>query len=261
MIEIKNLQAGYDKTIILPNISLTIPRNKITALIGQNGCGKSTLLKTISRILPAQKGTISLDGKDMQKMSHKEIAKKMAVLPQSPTAPEYLTVKELVSYGRFPYQKPLSSLTKEDHEIISWAMEKTGVYDWKDHKVSALSGQRQRAWIAMVLAQKSDILILDEPTTYLDISYQLEILELLKELNLEHQLTVVMVLHELNHAAKFADHIIGLKKGTLIFEGAPMEVITKENLNKLYDINAQLMYDTTQSYPICFDYSLQNKTH
>ena len=119
MIEIKNLQAGYDKTIILPNISLTIPRNKITALIGQNGCGKSTLLKTISRILPAQKGTISLDGKDMQKMSHKEIAKKMAVLPQSPTAPEYLTVKELVSYGRFPYQKPLSSLTKEDHEIIS----------------------------------------------------------------------------------------------------------------------------------------------
>lgn len=261
MIEIKNLQAGYDKTIILPNISLTIPRNKITALIGQNGCGKSTLLKTISRILPAQKGTISLDGKDMQKMSHKEIAKKMAVLPQSPTAPEYLTVKELVSYGRFPYQKPLSSLTK-DHEIISWAMEKTGVYEWKDHKVSALSGgQRQRAWIAMVLAQKSDILILDEPTTYLDISYQLEILELLKELNLEHQLTVVMVLHELNHAAKFADHIIGLKKGTLIFEGAPMEVITKENLNKLYDINAQLMYDTTQSYPICFDYSLQNKTH
>ena len=160
MIEIKNLQAGYDKTIILPNISLTIPRNKITALIGQNGCGKSTLLKTISRILPAQKGTISLDGKDMQKMSHKEIAKKMAVLPQSPTAPEYLTVKELVSYGRFPYQKPLSSLTKEDHEIISWAMEKTGVYEWKDHKVSALSGgQRQRAWIAMVLAQKSDILI------------------------------------------------------------------------------------------------------
>ena len=262
MIEIKNLQAGYDKTIILPNISLTIPRNKITALIGQNGCGKSTLLKTISRILPAQKGTISLDGKDMQKMSHKEIAKKMAVLPQSPTAPEYLTVKELVSYGRFPYQKPLSSLTKEDHEIISWVMEKTGVYEWKDHKVSALSGgQRQRAWIAMVLAQKSDILILDEPTTYLDISYQLEILELLKELNLEHQLTVVMVLHELNHAAKFADHIIGLKKGTLIFEGAPMEVITKENLNKLYDINAQLMYDTTQSYPICFDYSLQNKTH
>ena len=141
-------------------------------------------------------------------------------------------------------------------------MEKTGVYEWKDHKVSALSGgQRQRAWIATVLAQKSNILILDEPTTYLDISYQLEILELLKELNLEHQLTVVMVLHELNHAAKFADHIIGLKKGTLIFEGAPMEVITKENLNKLYDINAQLMYDTTQSYPICFDYSLQNKTH
>ena len=110
MIEIKNLQAGYDKTIILPNISLTIPRNKITALIGQNGCGKSTLLKTISRILPAQKGTISLDGKDMQKMSHKEIAKKMAVLPQSPTAPEYLTVKELVSYGRFPYQKKIMKL-------------------------------------------------------------------------------------------------------------------------------------------------------
>lgn len=262
MIELKNVQAGYDKTIILPDISLTIPKHKITVFIGQNGCGKSTLLKTIARVLPLQKGNIYIDGETMKKVPHKTLSKKMAVLPQNPTAPAYLSVEELVSFGRYPYQKPLSSLTKEDHEIINWAMKKTGVYEWRKQRVEALSGgQRQRVWIAMVLAQKSELLLLDEPTTYLDISYQLEILELLKELNLEHSLTVVMVLHEINHAAKFADHIIGLKKGELLFQGSPMEVITKDNLDNLYDIDTQIIYDETKNYPICFDYTLQSKSY
>ena len=196
-IEIKDLKVSYDDRVIIPNANLKIPSNKITMLIGPNGCGKSTMLKSIARIIPVQNGQILLHGKDMKKIPQRELAKQMAVLPQSPIVPEGILVKDLVAYGRFPYQKPLSGLKKEDHEIIQWAMEKTGVSDLKDRKVEELSGgQRQRVWISLALAQKTNVLILDEPTTYLDMAHQLEILELLKKLNEEEKQNIELTKYE-----------------------------------------------------------------
>lgn len=256
-IEIKNLQAAYEDIVIIPCANLTMPEGKITMLIGPNGCGKSTLLKSAARILPVKKGEVLLDGKNMKKMNQKAIARKMAVLPQSPLVPEGILVKDLVGYGRFPYQKPMSGLGKKDHEIINWAMKKTDVYDLRNQKAEELSGgQRQRVWIALALAQKTDILLLDEPTTYLDMAHQLEILKLLKKLNEEENTTIIMVIHELNLACKFADHMIGMKKGEIIFEGSPEEVIYENNLRKLYEIEAVLIKNKEKGYPICTDYSL-----
>lgn len=256
-IEMKNLQAAYEDNIIIPCANLVIPEGKITMMIGQNGCGKSTLLKSAARILPVKKGEILLDGQNMKKMNQKAIARKMAVLPQSPLVPEGILVKDLVGYGRFPYRRPMSGLTKEDHEIIAWAMEKTSVSDLKDQKVEELSGgQRQRVWISLALAQKTDILLLDEPTTYLDMAHQLEILELLRKLNEEEQTTILMVIHELNLASKFADHIVGIKKGEILFEGSPEDVIHADNLRRLYEIDAVLVKNQEKGYPICMDYSL-----
>ena len=182
----------------------------------------------------------------------------MAVLPQSPQVPEGLLVKELVAYGRFPYQKPVGGLTEHDHQVIRWAMEATGILALKDRRADSLSGgQRQRAWIAMALAQQTGILVLDEPTTYLDMSHQLEILSLLKELNQKNQTTIVMVIHEINHASRFADHIIGMKEGQMVFEGTPADVITEQNLKTLYGIRAKLTLSKDGTYPICTEYELE----
>lgn len=256
-IEIKNLQAAYDDKIIIPNASLVIPEGKITMMIGQNGCGKSTLLKSIARILPVKKGEILLDGKNMKEIPLKSTAKRMAFLPQSPIVPEGILVKDLVGYGRFPYHKPMRGMSKEDHEIIAWAMDRTGVYDLKDQKADELSGgQRQRVWISLALAQKTDILLLDEPTTYLDMAHQLEILELLQKLNEEEKTSIIMVIHELNLACKFADHMIGMKQGEILFEGPVAEVIHPENLRRLYEIEAVLAENKEKGYPVCMDYSL-----
>lgn len=256
-IEIAGLQAGYDHKIVINELDLKIPTGEFTMMIGANGCGKSTLLKTLCRILPARRGVITLNGTELKKQSSKEIARQMAVLPQHPSVPSGIRVKDLVAYGRFPYQSPMSGLGKHDLEMIDWAMEATGITDFKDALVDSLSGgQRQRAWIAMTLAQETPILVLDEPTTYLDMAHQLEILELLRKLNQEHHLTIIMVLHELNNAAKFATHLVGLKDGNIIFEGKPLDVITKENLKIIYNIDASLQLDRTGSYPICTDFEL-----
>lgn len=256
-IVINNLKAAYEDRIVIPCASLSFPEGKITMMIGPNGCGKSTLLKSVAGILPAKKGEILLDGENIRKIHRKALAKKLAVLPQSPIVPEGISVRDLVAYGRFPYQKPLSGLKKEDHKIIEWAMEKTGVSELADQKVEELSGgQRQRVWISLSLAQKTGILILDEPTTYLDIAHQMEILELLRRLNKDEKTTIIMVIHELNHAAKYADHIIGMRDGQIIFEGKPAGVINQENLRNLYQIEAVLTHNKERGYPICVDYSL-----
>jgi len=256
-IEINDLQASYEDNIIIDSLDLKIPKNKVTMIIGSNGCGKSTLLKCISRLLIPDKGQISINGSEIKKRASKELAKTMAVLPQSPSAPGGLLVRELVSYGRFPYQKPMGGLKKDDIEIINRSMEVTGIIEYADRPLDSLSGgQRQRAWIAMVLAQETEILILDEPTTYLDISHQLEILTLLKELNEKFNRTVVMVLHELNNAAKFADHLIGLKSGNVVFEGSPKAVVNCENLRILYGVNSSIQLDSTGTYPVCVDFQL-----
>lgn len=256
-IEVKGLKVGYDDTIIIPNMNLSLPKGKLSIIIGSNGCGKSTLLKSIGRILKPYSGEIKLDGASIKKMAPKEIAKKMAILPQNPVVPQKISVKELVTFGRYPYQKAFSSLSKEDHEIIEWAMKETDTFDLRDRDVNQLSGgQRQRVWIAMTLAQKTDIMILDEPTTYLDMAHQLEVLTLLRKINQKNQTTIVIVMHELNLAAKFADHLIGLHKGQLIFEGRPVDVITKDNLKKIYKIDAKIDMSANGAYPVCTDYEM-----
>lgn len=254
-IELRDVQIAYDDTVVVPKANLCIPEGRVTMLIGPNGCGKSTTLKAIARILPLKGGTILLHGEDMSRMSQKAVARKAAVLPQSPTVPEGINVRDLVAYGRFPYQRPLSGLKKEDHDIIDWAMRRTGVFELADRRVDELSGgQRQRVWIALTLAQKTDVMIFDEPTTYLDIAHQLEVLELLRSLNREDGATIVVVIHELNLAAKFADNIVGMKAGQIQFEGAPADVVNEENLRTLYDIDAEIVRDPARGYPVCVDY-------
>ena len=256
-IRVENLTVSYEDNIIIQDMNLSIPKGKISIIIGGNGCGKSTLLKTISRINKPSKGDIFINGKNIKTVIEKEIAKEVAFLPQGPVCPGGLTVRQLVAYGRFPHQKMTGGLSSQDKEVIDWAIEQTGLKDFADRGVENLSGgQRQRAWIAMTLAQETDIIMLDEPTTYLDLSYQLEVLEILQRLNKERQITVVIVLHEINNAFRFAHNIIGLKKGKIICEGSPMDVITKETLMTIYGIEASLQKSNSGDYPICVEYEL-----
>ncbi|MDO5294782.1 MAG: ABC transporter ATP-binding protein [bacterium] len=256
-VEVKDLQVGYDDNIIIENLNLTVPKGEITMIIGANGCGKSTLLKSIGRILTPKRGEVHVNGVEIKKQASKELAKQMAVLPQNPQVPSGLLVRELVAYGRAPYQKAFGGLSQEDYEMVDWAMKATGIHEFADRQIDALSGgQRQRAWIAMAIAQGTEILILDEPTTYLDMAHQLEILKLLQQINKDYKRTIIMVLHELNNATKFATHLIGMKKGSVVFEGKPKDVITKENLKTLYGIDATLMFDEALGYPICVDFDL-----
>lgn len=257
MIDIKDLRVAYDETIIIDSLNVAIPKGKLTMIIGTNGCGKSTLLKSIARIIHPKKGHIKIDGRTIKQHAFKELAKKMAVLPQSPVVPSGLLVKELVAYGRFPYLSPMGGLTCHDIEMVDWALQVTNMSEFSERSVDSLSGgQRQRVWIAMALAQETEIIVLDEPTTYLDMAHQLEILSLLKKLNEEQGRTIIVVLHELNNATKFADYIIGMKKGEIVFEGKPLEVVNEENLFKLYGIHATLQLDESGQYPICVDFEL-----
>lgn len=256
-IQVKDLSVAYEEKLIIENMNLSIPKGEISIIIGANGCGKSTLLKTIARILKPRKGNIFINGKDVKTSKAKTLAKEVAVLPQSPVCPGGLTVKELIAYGRFPHQKTIAGLSVRDNEVINWAIKETGLEEFADRRVDSLSGgQRQRAWIAMTLAQETDIILLDEPTTYLDMSYQLEVLLLLKKLNEEKKITIVIVLHELNNACRFADNIIGLKKGEIICEGKPSDVITNESLQEIYGIDAVLQMSNSGDYPICMEFEL-----
>ncbi|GIO68897.1 ABC transporter ATP-binding protein [Paenibacillus sp. FSL M7-1455] len=251
------LSIGYGERSIVKNLSVSIPDKKITAIIGSNGCGKSTLLKAITRIIPHQGGTVILDGEDIAKENTKLLAKKMAILPQTPESAAGLTVGELVSYGRFPYQKGFGRLTPRDVEVIDWALAETGTKDFKYRSVDTLSGgQRQRVWIAMALAQETDIIFLDEPTTYLDMAHQLEVLELLQNLNTEQQRTIVMVLHDINQAARFADYLIALKDGEIVKTGSGEEVIRPEVLKQVYSIDAAVGRDPRTGKPMCVTYDL-----
>lgn len=256
-IRVENLTVGYENNTIIEKMNLSLPKGKISIIIGGNGCGKSTLLKTISRINKPSQGEIFINDKNIKKVKEKDIAKEVAFLPQGPVCPNGLTVRELVAYGRFPHQKMIGGLNTHDQDMINWAIAQTGLDEFADREIENLSGgQRQRAWIAMTLAQETEVIMLDEPTTYLDLSYQLEVLEILQRLNREKQTTVVIVLHEINNAFKFADHIVGLKKGKVICEGKPMEVITKETLQTIYGIEADLKKSESGEYPVCIEYEL-----
>ncbi|PAK48617.1 ABC transporter ATP-binding protein [Paenibacillus sp. 7541] len=251
------LNVGYGENLILNRLNVDIPDKKITTIIGSNGCGKSTLLKAITRIIPHQGGSVVLDGEDIFRVHTKLLAKKMAILPQTPEGPGGLTVGELVSYGRFPHQRGFGRLSKQDMEVIDWALEVTGTQQYKYRSVDALSGgQRQRVWIAMALAQETEMIFLDEPTTYLDMAHQLEVLELLQKLNEEQQRTIVMVLHDINHAARFADYIIAMKNGQIVKTGSSEEVITHDVLRKVFNIDAEIGRDPRTGKPVCITYHL-----
>ncbi|MBM7569440.1 ABC transporter ATP-binding protein [Paenibacillus sacheonensis] len=252
-----NLNIGYEDRLIVEDLNIAIPKGKITALVGANGSGKSTILKTLARLMSPSNGTVMLDGKSIHKQSTKEVAKQLAILPQNPTAPDGLTVSELVSYGRFPYQRGFGSLSKEDRSIIQWAVESTGLLEFKDRPIDRLSGgQRQRAWIAMALAQQTDLLFLDEPTTYLDMAHQLEVLELLQQLNATAGRTIIMVVHDLNHASRYAQHMVAIKKGQVVSVGAPVAVMTKDVLREVFNIETDIIPDPRTGVPLCFPFAL-----
>lgn len=256
-LEVESIRVGYENKTIVHGLSLQIPDGKITTIIGSNGCGKSTLLKAITRILKHESGQVILDGQNISKMKTKELAKELAILPQSPESAHGLTVEELVSYGRFPYQKGFGNLSQKDKDVIDWALQVTKTEDFRVQSVDALSGgQRQRVWIAMALAQETDIIFLDEPTTYLDMAHQLEVLELLYRLNEEQGRTIVMVLHDLNQAARFSDYIVALSQGELVKFGTAEEVMVPEVLKKVFNIDAVIGQDPRTNKPMCITYNL-----
>lgn len=256
-LEIESIRVGYENKTIVHGLSLQIPDGKITTIIGSNGCGKSTLLKAITRILKHESGQVILDGQNISKMKTKELAKELAILPQSPESAHGLTVEELVSYGRFPYQKGFGNLSQKDKDVIDWALQVTKTEDFRVQSVDALSGgQRQRVWIAMALAQETDIIFLDEPTTYLDMAHQLEVLELLYRLNEEQGRTIVMVLHDLNQAARFSDYIVALSQGELVKFGTAEEVMVPEVLKKVFNIDPVIGQDPRTNKPMCITYNL-----
>ncbi|HDR7792260.1 TPA: ABC transporter ATP-binding protein [Bacillus luti] len=243
--EIKNVTFSYDNvTDRLKSVSSEIEMGKITTIIGPNGCGKSTLLGVMSRNHNPRSGEVMLDGKAISQYKPKEFARKLAVVHQQNEAPADITVEKLTSFGRMPYKNIFSTQTDEDSKAIERALTCTRLQDKRDKPIHALSGgERQRVWIAMTLAQNTPMLFLDEPTTYLDIYYQLEILELVKELNEVYGLTIVMVLHDINQAIRYSDHIIVMKDGEIVMKGKPGEVITEDMIKTIYGVDVVVKHD------------------
>lgn len=235
--EVRGLSFAYGKNKVLKDVSLKIEEGKITTIMGANGCGKSTLFSLMTKNLYARKGKIFLRGKNIQNLNLKEFAKQVPIVQQYNTSSDDITVERLVAFGRTPHRKPMQGKSEEDERLVEWAMEVTGILEYRDREVSRLSGgQRQRVWIAMALAQNTKILFLDEPTTYLDIRYQIEILELVRKLNNEFGITIIMVLHDINQAIYFSHQVIGLKDGLVEFQGSPEEVIDRQSIRSLYGI-------------------------
>ncbi|MGM9884476.1 ABC transporter ATP-binding protein [Streptococcus hyointestinalis] len=256
-ISAEHISVAYEDKIILEDLSLDLLDGNITTIIGSNGCGKSTLLKALTRIQAIKSGQILIDGEAIAKLSTKEVAKKIALLPQVLEATEGISVYELVSYGRFPHQKYLGNLTSFDRDKIHWAMEVTKVTPYANLDVDSLSGgQRQRVWIAMALAQDTDTIFLDEPTTYLDMNHQLEILELLYRLNQENHKTIIMVLHDLNLAARFSDCLVAMKDGEIKYQGSAKEIMTDAILKDIFHIKAQIVTDPIFNRPTLLSYQL-----
>lgn len=248
--EIENIEFSYGNHKVLDNISFKVMEGGITTIIGANGCGKSTLFNVMTKNLKPQKGRIILNGMDIAGIPLKSFAKQVAIVHQYNTAPSDITVEKLISYGRIAYGG-LKRNHNEDEKCIKFAMEVTGVSEFSQKQISALSGgQRQRVWIAVALAQNTKILLLDEPTTYLDIRYQIEILRLIKRLNVEYGITIVMVLHDINQSIAYSDCILAMKNGKIIAEGNPKNVISEDLLKKLYGIELKIEQTDNMSFVI-----------
>lgn len=246
------LHLGYGDRLIVEGLSIQLARGEVTAIVGPNGCGKSTVLRSLARLLKPAGGTILLDGSDIQRSRTKDIARRLAILPQSPVTPSGITVRELIGYGRFPHQGLMRSPSRDDLDAIEWAIEATNLEAFRDRDVDTLSGgERQRAWIAMALSQKTDVLLLDEPTTYLDIHYQIDVLGLVRELNRTHGITVGWVLHDLNQAAAYSDQIIMLKDGQVVNCGNPHAVMTPACIQQVFGIECSVIQHPLGDVPMC----------
>ncbi|PZD94315.1 cobalamin/Fe(3+)-siderophore ABC transporter ATP-binding protein [Paenibacillus sambharensis] len=260
VLETQALTLSYGGSPIIDNLDLTIPKGEITVFVGSNGCGKSTLLRSAARLLKPAKGAVLLDGKEIGRLPTKEVARNIAILPQGPIAPEGLTVHQLVKQGRYPHQSWLQNWSEEDEYRVNKAMVDTNIQDYADKPVDSLSGgQRQRAWIAMTLAQNTDILLLDEPTTYLDLTHQIEILDLLFELNEQEQRTIVMVLHDLNLAARYAHYMVAIHNAAIYAQGKPEDIMNREMVRTVFGMECEIMKDPLFGTPACIPHGRGRK--
>jgi len=247
----ENVTLNYGGRDIVANLSVEIPDGKVTVIVGANACGKSTLLRGLSRLLRPASGRVMLDGRDIHSVPSKEIARVVGILPQSPIAPEGITVRDLVARGRYPHQGWFQQWSAADEAAVEHALEATDTAQLASRRIEELSGgQRQRVWIAMALSQDPDILLLDEPTTFLDVRHQLDALDVLARLNRERRTTVVMVLHELNLAARYADHMVLMAGGRIIAEGEPSEVVTAERMREAFGLESRIIADPVSGSPM-----------
>jgi iron complex transport system ATP-binding protein len=245
------LRLAYDDRLIVDDLDLAVPPGRVTAIVGANACGKSTLLRALARLLTPRGGAVRLDGRALQSVPTRELAQRLGILPQSPVAPEGLTVIDLVSRGRSPHQTWWRQWSEADERAVAGALAATGLTGLADRLVDELSGgQRQRAWIAMAVAQGTEVLLLDEPTTYLDLAHQIDVLDLVADLNRRENRTVVMVLHDLNQACRYADHVVAMKSGRIVAEGAPADVITAQSVEEVFDLRCQVMRDPVSGTPL-----------
>lgn len=242
---------GYTDRPVIHDLSVVFPEASITVIVGANACGKSTLLKAAARLLAPEKGQVLLDGKSVHHLPTRQLARRLGMLPQSPVTPEGLTVRDLVGRGRFPHQGLFAYWRDEDEQAVTEALNQTGILELQERPMDELSGgQRQRAWIAMALAQQTDILLLDEPTTFLDIAHRLEVLDLLHRLNRDRGTTIIMVLHDLNEASRYADHLIAMRDGEVEAVGTPQQVVTPELVRRVFAIDSVIIPDPLTGSPM-----------
>jgi ABC-type cobalamin/Fe3+-siderophores transport system ATPase subunit len=246
-----DVRLAYDGRVVVDGLSFGVPDGQITAIVGPNACGKSTLLRALSRLLRPSAGSVVLDGDLIHRLSTKEVARRLGLLPQSPIAPEGIIVSDLVARGRTPHQKLFQQWSRDDETAVVAALEATGTADLADRPVDELSGgQRQRVWIAMAIAQQTDLLLLDEPTTFLDIAHQIEVLDLTADLNRHQGRTVVVVLHDLNLACRYAHHLVAMRDGAIVAAGAPADVITAETVSSVFGLDCLVIADPVSGTPL-----------
>jgi iron complex transport system ATP-binding protein len=251
MLRTEGLTLGYDGDAVVSGLTLAIPEGRITAIVGANACGKSTLLRGLARLLKPRAGVVLLDGEDIRRLDTRTVAQRLGILPQQPIAPEGITVAELVGRGRYPHQRWFRHWSADDAAAVAQALDATGTADLADRSVDELSGgQRQRVWIALALAQGTPLLLLDEPTTFLDIAHQVEVLDLLAQLNEEEGRTIVLVLHDLNMAARYAHHLVAMRAGAVVAEGPPDEVVTPDLVLRVFDLACAVVADPVTSTPL-----------
>ncbi|WP_304515655.1 ABC transporter ATP-binding protein [Cellulomonas sp. JZ18] len=248
---VEDATIGYDDRVVVHDLSLVVPPGRVTIVVGANACGKSTLLRAMARLLRTRSGRVLLDGVPITDRPSREVATVLGLLPQTPVAPEGIAVSDLVGRGRYPHQGWLKRWTAEDDAIVEEALRATDTLELADRPVDELSGgQRQRVWIAMALAQRTDVLLLDEPTTFLDVAHQVEVLDLLTDLNRERGTTVVMVLHDLNLAARYADHLVAVRQGRLYAQGDPADVVTEQMVRDVFGMESRVVPDPVAGSPL-----------